>query len=70
MTNPFDDKSSTYVVLVNDEGQYSLWPHFAQVPAGWAVELGPDTRQVCLDHIEQHWTDMRPRSLIAAMESP
>jgi MbtH protein len=26
MTNPFDDENATYVVLVNQEGQYSLWP--------------------------------------------
>lgn len=68
MTNPFDDNNGKFVVLVNREGQCSLWPHFAQVPAGWTVELGPDTRQQCLDHIEQHGADMRPRSLVAAME--
>ncbi|MFC5743614.1 MbtH family protein [Dyella tabacisoli] len=68
MINPFDDNNATFVVLVNHEDQHSLWPHFAQVPAGWTLVLGPDTRQVCLDHIEQHGTDMRPRSLVAAME--
>jgi MbtH protein len=69
VTNPFDDSNSTFIVLINHEGQYSLWPHFAQVPAGWTVVSGPDTRQACLDHIEQNWTDMRPRSLVAAMEA-
>ena len=28
-----------------------------------------DTRQACLDHINQHWTDMRPQSLIDAMDA-
>ena len=28
MTNPFEDENGTYVVLINDEGQYSLWPDF------------------------------------------
>ncbi|MBW0092495.1 MbtH family protein [Pseudonocardia sp. KRD-184] len=67
-TNPFDDEDGTFHALVNDEGQYSLWPVFVPVPEGWSVELGPATRQECLDHIETHWTDLRPRSLVAAME--
>ncbi|MDT5206197.1 MAG: MbtH protein, partial [Mycobacterium sp.] len=28
-TNPFDDDNGTFVVLVNDEDQHSLWPTFA-----------------------------------------
>ncbi|MGK4578985.1 MbtH family protein [Kitasatospora sp. HPMI-4] len=67
MTNPFEDTDSRYLVLVNDEGQHSLWPAFADVPAGWTVALPEDTRQACLDHIEQNWTDLRPKSLIDAM---
>jgi MbtH protein len=69
VTNPFDDSNARFLVLVNHEGQYSLWPDFAAVPPGWNTVLGPEARQTCLDHIEQHWTDMRPRSLIDAMES-
>lgn len=68
-TNPFDDENGTFYALVNDEGQYSLWPTFVDVPAGWAVQHGPDTRRACLDHIETNWTDLRPKSLIARMES-
>ncbi|MBL1068996.1 MbtH family protein [Streptomyces sp. 7-21] len=67
MTNPFDDESGTFLVLVNHEGQYSLWPAFAEVPEGWEVVHGKDTRQNCLDYIEKNWTDMRPKSLIAEM---
>ncbi|MBC9730661.1 MbtH family protein [Streptomyces sp. TRM68367] len=67
-TNPFEDNDGTYLVLVNDEGQYSLWPAFAEVPQGWQVELGETDRQTALDHIDENWTDMRPKSLIAAME--
>ncbi|MFD0886040.1 MbtH family protein [Streptosporangium algeriense] len=68
MANPFEDPDSRYFVLVNDEGQYSLWPTFSPVPAGWEVVFGDAARQECLDHIERSWTDMRPKSLIAAME--
>jgi MbtH protein len=68
MTNPFDDEDGTYLVLVNDEGQHSLWPSFAEVPAGWNVVHGEDSRQASLDYINEHWTDMRPKSLIDAMD--
>ena len=66
-TNPFDDNDGTFLVLVNDEGQHSLWPSFADVPAGWTVALDATTRQAALDHVEENWRDMRPKSLIEAM---
>jgi MbtH protein len=68
MTNPFEDENSEYLVLVNDEGQYSLWPTFIDVPAGWRSVRPADSRQNCLDHIEENWTDMRPLSLVAKMD--
>ncbi|MDR3082688.1 MAG: MbtH family protein [Streptomyces sp.] len=65
MTNPFDNEEATFLVLVNDEGQYSLWPAFAEIPEGWASEHGEATRQECLAFIDKYWTDMRPTSLLA-----
>ncbi|ALN59021.1 MULTISPECIES: MbtH family protein [Lysobacter] len=65
MTNPFEDNNGTFLVLVNDENQHSLWPEFAEVPAGWRTVFGPEQRQACLDYVEQNWTDMRPASLAA-----
>lgn len=67
MTNPFEDEDGAYLVLVNDEGQHSLWPAFAEVPAGWAVAHPEDSRQACLDYVERNWTDLRPKSLIESM---
>ena len=67
MTNPFDDENGTFYVLINDEGQYCLWPTFVDVPAGWSAVQEPASRQACLDYINQTWTDMRPRSLIEQM---
>ncbi len=69
MANPFDDEQGTFFALVNDEGQHSLWPAFADIPAGWRVGCGPAPRAACLDYIEQTWTDLRPKSLIAAMSA-
>ncbi|WP_030565073.1 MbtH family protein [Streptomyces aureocirculatus] len=62
-TNPFDDETGRFHVLVNDEEQFSLWPAFAEVPAGWRVALGEATRQQALAYVEENWTDLRPRSL-------
>ncbi|MDX2547087.1 MbtH family protein [Streptomyces sp. WI04-05B] len=67
MSNPFENEDGRYLVLVNDEGQHSLWPVFAEVPAGWEVAHPEDSRQVCLDYIEKNWIDMRPKSLIRQM---
>jgi MbtH protein len=64
MTNPFDDEDGVFHVLVNDERQYSLWPTFADAPAGWDIVLADRSRHECLDYIERTWTDMRPRSLV------
>jgi MbtH protein len=69
MVNPFEDPDATYLVLVNNEDQHSLWPEFATVPDGWTVAHGPADRTACLDYINGHWLDMRPRSLVAAMEA-
>jgi MbtH protein len=69
MTNPFDDEDGVFLVLVNAEGQHSIWPQFATIPAGWNCVFGPNSRQSCLDFVETNWTDMRPRSLIATMEA-
>ncbi|MCZ7421947.1 MULTISPECIES: MbtH family protein [unclassified Micromonospora] len=66
MTNPFDNAENTFLVLVNHEGQHSLWPDFVEVPAGWQITFGPGTRESCLAYVEENWTDMRPNSLIAA----
>jgi MbtH protein len=67
MTNPFENEDGIYVVLINDEGQYSLWPNEIVIPAGWSIVHPPDQRKTCLDFINENWTDMRPKSLIVAM---
>ncbi|MFI6849617.1 MbtH family protein [Kitasatospora sp. NBC_00085] len=66
-TNPFEDDNASYYVLVNEENQHSLWPGFAEVPAGWTVVHGQESRESCLDYINTNWTDMRPKSLVEAM---
>ncbi|WP_059015381.1 MbtH family protein [Mycobacterium sp. M26] len=62
-TNPFDDEQGEFYVLINHEEQHSLWPTFAEVPAGWQVVFGAAGRTDCLDFVEQNWPDIRPKSL-------
>lgn len=59
----------TYLVVVNDEEQYSIWDAGRDLPAGWRAEgfRGPEAD--CLAHIDEVWTDMRPLSLRRAMAS-
>jgi MbtH protein len=52
-----------YLVVLNDEEQYSIWPAGDPLPAGWRAEGTRGPRQECLDHIDLVWTDMRPASL-------
>jgi MbtH protein len=66
VTNPFEDADARYLVLVNDEAQYSLWPATIATPDGWTAVHGPGARTACLDYVEEHWTDMRPASLVRA----
>lgn len=66
-TKPFDDDNGAFFVLVNDEDQHSLWPVFADIPAGWRVVHGEASRAACLDYVEKNWTDLRPKSLRDAM---
>lgn len=58
-----DDDARDYDVVVNDEEQYSIWPVTHPMPAGWRSVGKRGKKAECLDHINQVWTDMRPRSL-------
>lgn len=52
-----------FEVVRNEQGQYSLWPVGKPMANGWTAAGLRGERQVCLDYITEHWTDMRPRSL-------
>jgi uncharacterized protein YbdZ (MbtH family) len=64
MANPFEDEDGFFHVLINEERQHSIWPAFIDVPKGWTVIYRSGNRLACLDFINEHWTDMRPSSLI------
>jgi len=52
---------SECLVVVNDEGQYSIWRLGLPIPVGWRTDGFSGAREDCLRHIEEVWTDMRPR---------
>lgn len=64
MSNPFEDAEGSYSVLINGDGQYSLWPAFIEVPAGWTTAVSNSPRDACVDYIDRNWADLRPRSLV------
>jgi MbtH protein len=57
------DSADRYLVVVNDEGQYSVWWADRTLPAGWQATGASGAREDCLAHIAEVWTDMRPASL-------
>lgn len=61
MTNIYEEQEE-FCVLVNAEGQHSLWPAFREPPLGWTATGPRGARQACLEWIEAHWVDMRPQS--------
>jgi MbtH protein len=56
-----------YDVVMNHEEQYSIWPAQKEMPLGWTKVGMQGTKQACLDHIKEVWTDMRPLSLRVQM---
>ena len=63
MSNPFEDHDGIFLVLVNEEGQHSLWPAYIDVPKGWNVVYGESNRQDCVNYITLNWKDIKPNSL-------
>lgn len=64
------ENARDYSVVVNDEGQYSIWPVDRVVPVGWREEGSRGPKELCLSWIEETWTDMRPLSVRQAEPRP
>lgn len=67
MPEQYEDDGRIYLVVVNHEEQYSIWPEYKAIPAGWRAEGTRGSKPECLQHIDEVWTDMRPLSLRKAM---
>lgn len=55
--------TAIYVVVVNNEERYSIWPASEPIPSGWHDAGKHGTVQEVLQHIAEVWKDMRPRSV-------
>ncbi|MDO8692599.1 MAG: MbtH family NRPS accessory protein [Sheuella sp.] len=55
-------------VLINSEGQYSVWPAKKDAPAGWKETGFTGSKVECSEYVDREWTDMRPISLQVAMQ--
>jgi MbtH protein len=64
-----DTQQDQYVVVINHEEQYSIWPSYKELPLGWSAVGKAGTKEECLEYIREVWTDMRPLSLRKAMDS-
>jgi MbtH protein len=51
-----------FLVVRNDEEQYSIWPDGRVLPSGWHDTGFAGGRDECLAHVDEVWTDMRPKS--------
>ncbi len=64
----FDREDTVFNVVINHEEQYSIWPDYKEIPAGWRAVGKKGLKPECLEYIEQVWTDMRPLSLRRFMQ--
>jgi MbtH protein len=55
-----------FLVVINNELQYSIWPFERAIPCGWTDAGFAGSREDCLAHIDAVWTDMRPASIRGA----
>jgi MbtH protein len=69
MLNEQNEDTRVYVVLINDEEQYSLWPRNQDVPAGWRSVDVSGSKEECMKYVDETWTDMRPKSLRQKMDA-
>lgn len=62
------EDTTIYMVVVNHEEQYSIWPADRELPLGWNNAGFSGLKPECLEYIKEVWTDMRPLSLRKQME--
>ncbi|HWI16708.1 MAG TPA: MbtH family NRPS accessory protein [Vicinamibacterales bacterium] len=58
-----EEDTTVYRVVINHEEQYSIWPEWKDIPAGWRAVGPTGSKDQCLAYVKEVWTDMRPLSL-------
>jgi MbtH protein len=59
-----NEEQDGFMVLLNDEGQYSIWPDQREIPTGWNKAGYSGSKEACISYVDEIWTDMRPKSLV------
>lgn len=62
-----DEGIRQYIVLINEEEQYSLWLKQKEIPKGWRAVGKEGSKSECSKYVDEVWTDMRPLSLRVKM---
>jgi MbtH protein len=57
------NESFEYRVVVNDEGQHSIWPSERSVPIGWRAISDALPKPDALRFIAERWSDITPLSV-------
>src|ERR1035438_4169657 len=55
-----------YLIVLNAEGQHSIWPAALPVPAGWRQKGPPMRMEACRAAITSEWPDIVPASVRSA----
>ncbi|PCD68902.1 MbtH family protein [Rhizobium phaseoli] len=62
-----EPRDDLWIVVIDTERHYSVWPQDKRIPVSWETAGFAGSRQECLVHIRDVWTDPRPLSLRSAM---
>ncbi|WP_308280954.1 MbtH family NRPS accessory protein [Pseudomonas mosselii] len=57
------DGEGTYLAVINEQEQYSLWSSARQIPLGWRSIDVIGSSEYCLGWIQTHWLDQRPKCM-------
>jgi MbtH protein len=63
MVMEVDTEADAFQVIVNAEGQYSLWRQTTSIPNGWKSANKKGSRAECIEFVDTNWVDMCPMSL-------
>ena len=61
-----DQDTTIYRVVMNHEEQYSIWPDWKEIPAGWREPGAPGTKDECLAYIKGRVDRHAPAELASA----
>lgn len=60
-------RPSQWMVLINADEQYGLFPLDLPSPAGWTPVGHTGTEAECMAYVDEHWVDMRPLTVRRAI---